>query len=384
MSVFIRGIGLTKVREAWEKGIDDLAVKAAWEAIDDAEMELEDIDKVYISSALAEQLQNQRNLGSKVLDAIGLYEKPVINVNNGGASGGIAIHLAAQDVKTTSDNVLVLGVEKLKDTLWSDLLQARVQEESWEYLGRMGATNSGIAGMLLRLYMKEYNAEHEGIAKMVELSHNHACNAPHAEYPFPVSVDKVLKSPTVASPLKLFELAGIGDGAAATIISKERGEVELVASEITSDKFMFFERENMLTLEGVQECAKKVYQKAGISVNDLDVAEIYDRSSIMGVLELEALGLAETGKGHSNLKEEEFTLSSETAVNTFGGLKARGNPVGATGIYQVAEGVKQLEGKSGENQVEDAEFALTLGLNGLGNHVIINLLKRRKGSEKND
>ncbi|NIQ05145.1 MAG: thiolase family protein [Candidatus Korarchaeota archaeon] len=376
MSALIRGVGYTKVREAWDRGIEDLALEAAQKAIKDAKISKEQIEKVYFSSALAETLENQRNLGSRVLDALGLPGKPVINVSEGGSSGGTAINLASKEVKTGSDNVLVLGVEKLKDTLWSDLLQAEVQEESWDYLGAMGATNTALEAILLRLYLRNFNADHKDIAKIVEISHTNASNASHAEYPFPMTVDKVIKSPPIADPLRLFELAGVGDGAAAIVISSEKGPVELVASEIATDKFKCFEREDMLKLEGITKAATNAYEKAGISPSDIDFAEIYDRSSIMAVLEIEALGMAERGKGHETLQDEKFTLKGELPLNTFGGLKARGHPIGATGVYQVAEATEQLRGNGGKNQVKAAHLGLTLGLSGLGSHVVVNLLQR--------
>lgn len=379
MSSFIRGIGLTKVKEAWSKGIDDLAIQATRRAINDADIKKEEIDKIYVSSALADSLENQRNLGAKILDMFGLSGKPVINVSNGGCSGGIAVHLASQEIQSGLENILVIGVEKMKDSLWSELLHANIKEESWNYLGRMGATNIGLEAMLMRLYVSKFDAEHENIAKIVEISHQNACSSSHAQFPFPLSVENILKSPTSASPLKLFESAGTGDGAAATVVSGSRSGVKLLASEVSTDKFLPFERENPLTLEGVNRAANRAYRVANILPSDIDFAELYDRSSILGLLEIEALNFANRGEGHEKLKKGKFNLNEDISINTFGGLKARGNPVGATGVYQIIEATKQLRENAEGNQVENANVGLTLGLSGLGSHVVVNLLKKVGG-----
>lgn len=376
MALFIKGIGLTNVREAWDKGLEDLAIKAAQDAIQDAEITKKKIDKIYVSSALAETLQNQESLASKISSALGLQGKSVVTVREGGASGGIAIHLANQKISAMNGTVLVVGVEKLMDALWSDILQANIQEESWEYLGKMGATTVALEAMLLRLYMKKFDVEHEEIAKIIEISQENASYASHAEYPFPISVEKVMKSPIVADPLRLFELAGVGDGAAAAVVSSEKGEVELVASETATDKFRICERESLLSLEGVRRAARKAYEKAGVSVEDIDLFELFDTSSIMGILEIEALGLAEKGKGYEMVKEEKLTLNGTTPINSFGGLKGRGHPIGATGVYQIVEATKQLRRNSKENQIDNINLALTLSLSGIGSHAVVNLLRR--------
>lgn len=377
MSAFIRGIGYTKVREAWDKGVADLAIEAVQKTLRDAKMEKEDIDKIYVSNALVDILQHQGNLGSKISSDLGFQGKRVTNIRNGGASGGMAINLASEAVKGVSDNVLVLGVEKPKDALWADLLQADVQEEGWEYLGGQGITSAALEALLLRLYMNRFDVKHEEIAKITEISQEHASTAPHAAYPFPISVEKVMKSPIVADPLRLFELAGIGDGAAAAVISSEEGDVEISASEVCTGKFRPFERGDPLVLEGVRKASRKAYKKTGVSQSNIDLAEIHDTSSIMGVLELEALGLAEKGKGYKELMTDKFTLRGETPINSFGGLKGRGHPIGATGIYQVAEATQQLRGKGRKNQVEDPQLALTLSMGGSGRQAVVNLIRRR-------
>jgi acetyl-CoA acetyltransferase len=355
----------------------DLAVEAALKAIEDSSVDPRGIDKIIIANAASPFLLRQSHLAPLIVDHLGLSGKPAVSIEAANASGAMALHMGLKEVLAGSENVLVVGVEKLSDNKNEDVIAAVSLAEDWEFLAGLGVTSEAIQGIMARHYMSKYGAPHENIALVPTISHNHAAKSPHAMYPFPTKVEKVLRSPLYADPLHLLEIAGRGDGAAAVILSSERGSVEILASSIGTDRFRIFEREDLLYLKAVSDAAQDAYEKAKISISDVNVLELHDTTSIMGVLELEALGFAERGAGHKLLEDGVLDLNGKWPTNTFGGSKARGDPLGATGVYQAVEIYKQLIGEAGFNQIDNAKIGLSLTIGGIASTAVINVFKRR-------
>ena len=378
MPVYIRGFGLTEVGEHWNKNLEDLAVEACLKAIERANIDPKEIDKIYIANALSQYLNRKGHLGALIADAIGLAGKPAIHVEAASASGGVAVHEAFTDIKGgIKRNVLVCGVEKMSDILPAYIYTARALMEDWQHLTAIGASFEAIEGMLLRLYLDRYNAPHENIMNAAVISHKNALNADHAQFKRPLTIENIKKSPYVADPLHLFEVTTTGDGAAAIVLSGESGDVEITASSIATDKFRFFERDDLLWLESVYLAAQDAYRQAKVSHADINFLELHDVSTIMSVLEIEALGLVEKGQGHVLFGNMIGTLDSERPINTFGGLKARGDPIGATGVYQIVEIAMQLSGEAGRNQLDNVKTGLALSVGGIGSSSVVHILKKR-------
>ena len=379
--VAVVGVGCTRVGELWDKSLKDLIVESTLKALDDAG--IEKIDTIYVGNALSQILQRQGNLGSLTVDVLGLEETSAISLEAADASGGLAFHEAVKAVKFGwADFVLVVGVEKMSDASSSEVAEALMTFEDQDYVAFTGINQAGLHALLLRLYMEKFRVKHEEIAMFAVNAHKNAANNSYAQFRSLINVEDVLKSPIIADPLRLLEYSTIADGSAAVILCPleeakkiKKNPVEVLASTIATDRFFLFERVDMLTFNSTRKAVKKALEEAKISLQDINLVEVHDASTILGVLSLEDLGFVEKGKGASFVAEGHISLDGTLPTNTFGGLKGRGNPVGATGVYQIVEMVWQLRGEAGKNQVGNAKVGLTHNLGGTGSYATVNILK---------
>ncbi|MCX8175958.1 MAG: thiolase domain-containing protein [Candidatus Bathyarchaeota archaeon] len=378
--VAIIGVGCTSVGEIWNKPLKELAVEASLKALDDAGVGK--VDKVYVGNALSPILQYQANLASVIVDSLGFDDTSLVLVEAGDASGGLAFHEAFNAVKSgLVDYALVVGVEKMSDSRPSEVASALMSFEDQDYVAFTGVTQAGLYALLLRMYMEKFNVKHEDIALFAVNAHKNASKNPYAQFKNVVSVEDVLKSPIIADPLRLLEYVSVSDGAAAVVLCpvKEAEKlkndfVEVLASTAAIDKLFLTEREDLLTFNSVRIAAEKAFKEAKISRKDVDVVEVHDSSTITGIISLEDLGFCSKGEGTSFVSQGKINLNGELPTNTMGGLKGRGHPVGATGVYQVVEVTWQLRGKAGENQVNGAKIGLTQNIAGLGSLAVVNIL----------
>jgi len=369
----IAGTGMTKVGDHWDKNIIDLLIEAATKALEDANVR--DVDAVIVSNMVADYLINQSNLASYLADYLGLRAHS-IRVESACGSGGMGVHLGYRYVKSGAKNVLVVGVEKLTDTLTPENTSAMMLADDWLASFNMGSTFISLNALALRYYLDTYGVDHEYIMMFPVICHDHALSNPYAQFRRKITVEAVKKSPIIADPLHLLEASAYGDGAAALILSSEKGDVEITASEVSHDKIRLANRENPLILRAVQEAASKAYNIAKIGPRDIDVLEVHDAFSITGILGLESLGFAKPGEGWKLVKNEEIRINGSLPTNTFGGLKARGHPVGATGVYQIVEITLQLRGEADKNQVEGAKIGLAENIGGVATSAIVHILKK--------
>ena len=375
--VAVSGIGLTPISEHWNKSLLDLAVEASCKAIDDSGSF--NIDTLYVANVGSSFIQRQQNLGAMISDALGIKGINSLSIEASSASGGFAFHEAVCAIASgVSDSVLVIGVEKMSDALPEEVASTLAMSEDQEYVAYTGITNFGLNALIHRYYMERYGATASDIAMFAVRCHEHAEGCTHAQYPFKISVDRVLTSPMESDPIHTLECSGIGDGAAAVLLkpfeSKKR-EVEVLATATSTDVFHLTQRRDITTLNAVSSASEKAFRIAGISRNEINLLELHDDSTIMGVLSLEDLGLAEKGKGFTLVVNGATSKNGELPTNTFGGLKARGNPIGATGIYQISELVMQLRGEADKCQVENARIGLAENLGGVGSSCSIAILR---------
>jgi len=379
--VAIIGVGCTSVGEIWDKSLKDLAVEASLKALDDAG--IENVDRVYIGNALSPILQYQTNLASIIIDSLGFNNSSSILVEAADASGGLAFHEAFKAVRSgLIDYALVVGVEKMSDSKPSEVASALMSFEDQDYVAFTGVTQAGLHALLLRIYMEKFNVKHEDIALFAVNAHKNASKNPYAQFKNIIRVEDVLKSPLIADPLRLLEYVGISDGAAAVVLCPlEKAEkfrsnfVEILASATAVDKLFLTERDDILTFNSTRIAAEKAFKEAKVSPKDIDVVEVHDSSTIAGIISLEDLGFCGKGEGASFVSQGKIDLNGELPTNTMGGLKGRGHPIGATGVYQIIEVVWQLRGEAGKNQVDGAKIGLTQNIAGLGSSAVVNILR---------
>lgn len=384
--VVIVGIGQTKFGELWEKSLRALAVEAGLKAIEDAGIYSKDIDAIYGGNMSAGTTTFQDHIGPLLADFTGLAinKVPAIRIENGSASGGSAFHQGFMAVASgLYDTVLVGGVEKLTDVSMEDvteIISGEIDQE-WELFN--GATLAGIAGLMARRYMMDYNVKREHIALMPVLSHKHGSMNPYAQFKNTIKVEDVLNATPVAEPLTMLDCAPVSDGASAVILTTMENAkkwridnlVRVKASAVASDFISLQSRENITRFDSTVEASRKAYKMAKIEPRDISLVEIHDAYSIFGLVALEDLGFFEKGTAGKNLEEGIGNIDSKLAINTSGGLKAKGHPIGATGVGQIVEAALQLRKQAEKRQVPNPRYALTHNMGGAGGSSIIHILE---------
>jgi len=384
MNIHVAGIGITKFGELWDSSPRSLARFAGMQALTDAGLEAADIDGLVVANMLSGMLGNQEHLGALFAEELGLSHVPAMKVEGACASGGLAIHTAINGLLSGQyKRVMVLGVEKMTDhkpeSVSSALIGAGNNEERLS-----GMTFPGVYALLARAHMERYGTTEEQLASVAVKNHFHGNFNPNAQFHTLLTVEKVMKSACVADPLKLLDCSPISDGAAAVILSmnhepRTKNTVSILTSEIATDSLGVAQRSDLTALIATSIAAEKAYKKASISIRDIDVVEVHDCFTIGEVLAMEDLGFYEKGKAAAGIAAGETTLgvSKKLVVNTSGGLKGCGHPVGATGVKQIVEITEQLRGTAGKRQVKDARIGLTQNVGGSGATSVIHILTNK-------
>jgi acetyl-CoA C-acetyltransferase len=379
-NVSIVGVGQTPVGEHWGIGLRQLGLQAMQAAMNDAK--IQDVDAVVVGNALAGLMSKQNHLGALMTDFAGMRGTEGVRVEAADASGGIALRQGMMLVASgAAETVLVLGVEKATDILASARISALAAFLDNEYEAAMGATPVGLMAMLMRRYMLEYNVELSCFANFSVNAHLNGSSNANAMFRNKLKAENFAKASVVADPVNLFDVAPEADGAAAVILtSSERAAdmvpqpVRILGSAIATDRLAVHDREDMLYLSAVGLAAERAYQQTGLKPKDIDLLELHDSATIMSTLALEASGFAPRGHGWRLAADGKLGLAGELPISTFGGLKARGNPLGATGVYQTVEAALQLRGEAGANQVKDAKIAMLQNVAMLGGTAAVHIL----------
>ena len=383
--VAVVGVGITKFGELWNKQLRELFVDAALQAVDDANVDLKDIEAIYIGNMSAGAWIEQEHLGPLLADYLGLRGAPAIRVESACASSSIAFRLGYLDVANgLHDIVLVGGVEKMTDVKTEESTHHLASAADREFEAFLGVTFPSLFALIARRHMYQYGTTREQLAMVAVKNHKNGCLNPKAQFRREITVDQVLKSPLVADPLRLYDCSPISDGAAVVIICSEEiakkltdTPVFVLGSGIASDTIALHDREDITTLTATVKAARMAYDMAKLGPNDIDVAEVHDCFTIAEILAYEDLGFCKKGEGGKLIQEGETEIGGRIPVNPSGGLKAKGHPVGATGVAQIVEIVLQLRGEAGKRQVTNAEIGLTHNIGGSGSSCTVHIFGRR-------
>jgi acetyl-CoA C-acetyltransferase len=363
--VVIAGIGQTDVGEHYTISLRELAFMALGAAIQDAGGLRPDI--LFVGNMVAPAASHQAHLGALISDYGGLDGIEASTIEAGGASGGAALRMGYFSIKSGEAKVaLVLGIEKVTDQLGPDAEAIQALGEDSDYEAVHGLTPNAQAALLMRRYMYEYQISHDSFAGFSILAHANALTNPHAMYHNRVTLEAYRQADPISDPLTNFDTAPVADGAAAVILTQPemlppdfaQPLVRIIGSSLVTDRLAIHDRPDPLAFEAARRSVERACRQAGILPGDVDLFELYDSYSIVAALSLEAAGLAQRGEGWKLAQDAKLSLDGEMPIATFGGLKARGNPGGATGVYQAVEAALQLRGQAGANQVIGARRAL--------------------------
>lgn len=382
--VAIVGVGLNKFGELWDQSLSDITLEAGMYAIFDSGIRGADIDGIVIGNMSAGRFTGQEHLGAQAADMGGLGDMPAYSVEAACASGGAAVRQAYMAIKSGEHKVmLVLGTEKMSDVNQTEAMNTISVAADWEWEGMFGATFPALYAFMARRHMMEFGTTEEQLAKPTVKNHANAANNPQAQFQRPVPIEVVMNSGLLADPLRVLHSAPITDGAAGLVICREElakkytdTPVFIEASEQRSDTLALHDRASITRMDAVISSTKSALQQAKLEVNDIDVFELHDSFSIGEIILTEDVGIAKKGEGGKALDEGITEIGGKFPVNTSGGLKARGHPVGATGVAQIVELALQLRGDADKRQVDGAEKALAVNIGGTGATSIVHVLGR--------
>jgi acetyl-CoA C-acetyltransferase len=380
-NVSIIGIGQTEVGEHWDVSLRHLAWYAIEAALDDAATT--SIDAIYVGNMLAGDLSAQDHLGALIADFSGLRGVDAVTVEAAEASGGAAMRQAVLAVQSgLVETALAVGVEKVTDGAGSGLVKAVSTGLDADYEAVHGQTVAGVAALMMRRYLHEYGLELSDFAGFSVNAHANGADNPMAMFRNRLKAERFADAPPVATPVSLFDMAPLGDGAAAVIVTRsERADdmtpkpVRVVGSSLVTGTIGLHDRQDLLWLEAAARSAQKALAMAQLTPDDIELFELHDGFTILAALSLEAAGFAARGQGWQLARDGQIGRSGRIPISTFGGLKARGNPLGATGLYQIVEVARQLRGEAGACQIEGARIGMAQNLGGNGGTAVTHILQ---------
>ena len=375
--VAILGVGQTPVREHWDISLRALAVEAGRAALADAGVER--VDALYVSNMNSDRLVGQRHLGPLVADYLGQRGIEAVKLEAACGSAGSAMRQGMLAVASGEmERVLIIGAEKLTEKPGRETTAALATAADADYEVEHGITFVGLNALIMRRYMHQYGYDHRDFAPFALTAHANAAANPNALYRYAIDQREYDRGRDVADPITLYDASPIGDGAAALLlVAAERapGAVRVVGSASATDTVAVHDREDILWLRAAELSAGRAYAQAGLGPADIDLFELHDAFSIMAALSLEACGFAGRGGGVRLGLDGDIARGGRIPISTMGGLKARGHPVGATGLYQLVEATLQLRGQAGALQIDGARVAMTQNIGGSGATIVTHILK---------
>ena len=382
--VSIIGIGQTPVGEHWDKSLRQLGYEALAAAMQDARVAK--VDAIYVGNMLSGEISGQAHLGALLADFAGLRGIEAVKVEAACASGAAAFRLGLMGVASGyQDMVAVVGVEKMTDDVGSKLTAGLASAADADYETVHGVTFPALNALIMQRYMYEYQVSKADFANFSINAHANGANNPNAMLRNPITKEVFMRGGAVAEPITLFDASPMADGAAAVIICPTQlaeeystKAIHVAASALATDTLSVHDRRDPLWLQAAEDSAWQAYKQAGIRPEMVDFFELHDAFTIMAALSLEACGFAERGQGTRLAAEGEITLKGRIPICTQGGLKARGHPVGATGLYQIVEAVQQLRGEAGQNQLPEARWGMTQNIGGSGATIVTHILTNEK------
>jgi len=377
--VAVLGIGQTKIDEHWEISLRDLAGEAILAALHDAGRLT--VDGLFIGNMLSGMIDQQNNLGALIADWSGLRNVEAVKVEAACGSGAAAFRSGLMAIASGEmESALVLGVEKMTDGLPHAVTAALASAADADYEGEQGVSFVGLNALIMQRYMYEYGWKHADFAPFSINAHANAMHNPYARLQMRVTKESFEKAAMIASPINLLDASPIGDGAAAILLVpaeslRDKSRIVVAASASATDTLAIHDRVDALFLKAAHQSAKSAYRQAGLQPGDINFFELHDAFSIMAALSLEACGFAERGQGPRLGLDGAILPQGSLPICTRGGLKARGHPVGATGVYQLVEVVQQLRGECAETQVKNPKNGMAQNIGGSGATILTHILK---------
>jgi len=390
--VVVAGVGMIPFERRDEDSLMDMLATAGLNAMDDAGLGDCPVDSVYVGNMASGLFNHQVSVASALVDRLSLLPAAADRVENGPASGGSAIKNGFLAVASGfNDVVLVVGGEKMREVIGpkaTDIVACMTHPEA-EYI--YGVTLPAMAGMFARLYMEKYGVTREHLSMVAIKNQTNGLLNPYAHIQMKITMEGILShpqshinSPVVADPIHLYDCCPVSDGAAAVLLTTEEIANKLKKPLVTidgigqaTDTHTLQERSDPTDLKAVTLASEQAFKMAGIKPKDIDVAELHDAFTILEIAESEHAGFFPKGEGAKALERGETQIGGKLPINPSGGLKARGHPVGATGVAQVVELVWQLRGEAGERQVKGAANGFSLNFGGFGNNVLAFVLRRK-------
>jgi acetyl-CoA C-acetyltransferase len=380
----IIGIGQTPVAETWDKTLREIAGEAIFSALLDAQRDT--VDAIYVGNMLSGMLSHQENLGSLIADWVGFKGGEAFKIEAACGSGAAALRMAIMAVGSGEvESAIAVGVEKMTETKGPETTSALATAADSDYETAHGLSFVGINALVMQRYMFEYNWRHIDFAPFSINAHKNSLHNPNARLRESITQADYDRSRMIAEPINLLDASPTGDGAAAVIVvpvdsiySRMRGinnVITIEASATVTDTLAIHDRKNSTWLRAAEKSAEKAYSQAGCECKDIDFFELHDAFSIMAALSLEASGFASKGQAPKLAMDGDICIDGRIPISTRGGLKARGHPVGATGIYQIVEVVQQLRGEAFGTQVPDARIGMAQNIGGSGATIITHILK---------
>jgi acetyl-CoA C-acetyltransferase len=382
--VAIAGVGMSQFGELWDKNLRDLSLEAGMYAIFDAGVPGSDIDGMVIGNMSAGRFTGQEHLGALAVDMGGLGDIPAYSVEAACASGGAAVRQAYMAIKSGEHDVmLVIGSEKMSDVNQTEAMNTISVASDWEWEGMFGATFPALYAFMARRHMKKYGTTEEHLALPTVKNHANAAHNEFAQFQRAVPIEVVMKSGLLADPLRVLHSAPISDGAAGLVMCREDlakkytdTPVYIESSEQRSDTLALHDRESITRMNAVITSTRSALKEAGLELKDIDVLELHDSFTIGEIMLTEDVGIAAKGEGGKTLEEGITEIGGKFPVNTSGGLKARGHPIGATGVAQIVELALQVRGEADKRQVDGAEKGLAVNIGGTGATSIVHIIGR--------
>ncbi len=379
--VCVIGAGSTKYGKSNES-IVELAVSAANDAIKSANISPKDIQYGFISNVFG-VADKQVHLAPVVMTNLGIPHVPGLTVESACGSGSIAFREAVANVAAGFyDVVIAIGVEKVTHTGTTRSTTLFSYCSDFFYEGGCGVSFPGLFASMARAYLSRYKASEEDLAMVAVKNHENGLLNPKAHIKKKITIDEVLNSPVVASPLKLLDCCPFSDGASAVILASEefakkhtKDYIEVIGSGRGASPAALQNREDLTTIVSTKAAAEQAFKQAGLTPKDIDLAEVHDCFTIAEIVDIEDLGFFKKGEGALAVREGLTKLNSEISINPSGGLKSKGHPIGATGIGQVVEVYEQLLNKAGQRQVKDAKVALTHNFGATGASCAVHIFR---------
>ena len=383
-NVSIIGIGQMPVGEHWDLSVRHIAYNAIAAAMTEAGTE--QVGALFVGNMLSGSLLNQEHLATLIADFCGLRNIETAKIESACASGASAFRIGYMAVASgMHDAVVVCGVEKMTDTASGSTTAGLATAADAEYEAAHGVTFVGLNALIMQRYMYEFNAPIDAFAGFSINAHRNGAHNANAMFQKPISLDTYLHAPMIATPINIMDSSPVCDGAAAVVlVASEQapqsvnghhpGAVHVLASASANDTIALHDRKDPLFLEAAYVSSQKAYMQSGVTPADIDFFELHDAFTIMSALSLEATGYARRGEGWHLAADEAIGPDGRIPVSTLGGLKSRGHPVGATGVYQIVEAVQQLRGEAGPGQIENATIGMTQNIGGSGATIVTHIL----------